>query len=521
MVQLKESRQEARRTGGRAHRVAALFLLGLAWMSGLGSPVSSLEAADGVGTEPGALGAIRLDATAGETSVTGLSGAMPLDSEGLRVRVMIDDKHNELNVSGLDLNVSDATSGASILNEVSAVRLRLQDGKLMVADKVTSSQRVWVSSPVIFLTMNQQEYRGPLEVRITEDSNGNKHLAAILHLALESYLLGVVPGEMPSAWPMEALKAQVVVARTYAWMQVERSRSRPWDITSDTRDQVYLGANAETLPISLAVSQTQGIVLTKDDKLAQTFYHSTCGGSTEIPQNVWPTATSEFPSVQCDYCRASTHFSWQTQYKLAELATLIKAQQFIGARVTGLEVQQKSESGRALQVEVTGDAGKVLLDGNTFRKLLGYGRLKSTRFSYEMLGDSIKFSGQGFGHGAGMCQWGARGMALDGKNAEEILGLYYPGTVRVKLIPAAGEGGQFVPADGPLGVPTNLPAPNKGTDGAREGSRDSAQAPGMVPTTGSSPAVVPRNEPSPSIILPASGAGFLPEPTMSPEGRRP
>ncbi|MFM7202416.1 MAG: SpoIID/LytB domain-containing protein [Myxococcota bacterium] len=358
------------------------------------------------------------------------SPAYARESPDMRVRVLVLDKTAEMTVEGLDLAAADARTGELYFNGKERAKVQLKAGVMLLNGGSLKSDRVWFDAPLIYLKLNGKEYRGPLEIR-----RDGSQLQAILHLSLESYLMGTVPGEMPVSWPLEALKAQAVVARTYAWMQVLRNENQTYDVSSDTRDQVYIGGKAEDPRVTQAIRFTEGIVLMRNDKLVEAFYHSTCGGATEVPVNVWPTATAEQPSVACDACRSSTHYAWELKLTQTELARLLGPAGLQGSKVTALEVVTRSDSGRALTLEIRADEGLLTLDGNTFRKWVGYGKLKSTRFTLQQSGETYLFSGTGFGHGAGMCQWGTRGQATQGKKAEEMLQHYYPGSVRVKLIP--------------------------------------------------------------------------------------
>jgi stage II sporulation protein D len=181
----------------------------------------------------------------------------------------------------------------------------------------------------------------------------------------------------------------------------------------------------------------------------ETFFHSTCGGATERAVNVWPGATQSFPTVECSFCSLSPASRWNLKLSPEELATALKAGGFKEDRVEGLEVKRRSESGRAVLIEARGQLDRLVLDGNTLRRLVGYTVLKSTRFAVRLDEGSYTFEGQGYGHGVGLCQWGARGMALQGRTAEEILDFYYPGTLRVRLEvapPPASSFGDFYPA---------------------------------------------------------------------------
>lgn len=365
------------------------------------------------------------------------------EASELRIRVLIKEKQEKVVVQALDLSVENlAVSQVLVQSTNSPMKIQQEKGQLSLNGKPTGSDRLWLSSPMVYLTLDGKEYRGPLELRL--ELSG---IFAVLHLTLESYLLGTLPGEMPGDWPLEALKAQAVVARTYAWMQVERHRQDPWDIRSDVRDQVYVGERGEQIRVAQAVRTTESIVLRQNEALVEAFYHSTCGGQTEVPGLVWKHATQEQTGVKCAFCSESPGSTWKLRLQADELAQLLKEEGFSSPTVTRLEIEQRSVSGRALQLRVEGERGSILLDGNTLRKRVGFSRLKSTRFDIERKGKELLFTGQGFGHGAGMCQWGARGQALAGYRAEDILQHYYPGSRRIKLAPAnqAGEGEQKVP----------------------------------------------------------------------------
>ncbi len=362
--------------------------------------------------------------------VTGPGAVAEEQGSAIFVRVLVAEALDEATVCGLDMTVLDADTRLPLVSAPEdCVKLWPGEKGVRYGTGVGETERLAVTTPAVFVTLNGHEFRSPLEFRLKD-----RLLIAISHMALEQYLPGIVAGEMPSYWPMEALKAQAVVARTYAWNRVVASADAPYDLVSDVRDQVYPGSDGDSVRAAQAVKATRGIVLVLNGQVADARYHSTCGGATELPSNVWPGAGPGLQGVRCSYCKDSPFAKWHLELTGERLARALKQVGFDGDRVTQIDVTRRSRSGRALQVKVLGDEDTVTLDGNTFRKAIGYGVLRSTRFVVREEAGTFQFEGQGFGHGVGLCQWGARRMALDGRSAEEILDFYYPGTERRRLV---------------------------------------------------------------------------------------
>ncbi len=265
----------------------------------------------------------------------------------------------------------------------------------------------------------------------------------VLSMDLETYIKGVVASEMPVSADVEALKAQAVAARTVAVRKMRAlggTSSRPdADVTSDYRtDQAYnpesvikerWGAIAFWLnwpKIEQAVNETKGLILTHNGVPCDVVYHSTCGGETEAAADVWGREVPYLKSVPCGFCTGSPHYKGSSVE--VPLSSLAGAFANLGLTVpvtfTGQDVvraSQISPTGRVKQVVMGGQAVR----GLEFRTALG---LKSTLMSWKVSGDSLVFQVRGYGHGAGMCQYGACGMAKEGKLYTEILAHYYPGT---------------------------------------------------------------------------------------------
>jgi len=359
------------------------------------------------------------------------------------IRVQLLEGLTQTLVEGLDLVVVDGETWIDIpvLTQDRVMVVAASIG-MTVDGRLVRGTRLMLWSPSVFLKVDGREYRELLEIRL---ENGT--LSVINHVGLETYLGGTVAAEMPAHWPMEALKAQAIVSRSYAWAQMRSSKNHPFDVVSDVRHQVYPGSSADKVRSVKAVRLTRGIILTLGGEPVETFFHSSCGGSTEVASNVWPNASSRFPSVACGFCTLSPAHDWKLDVPVVELTLRLRPFGFKGSTLEDIYVLSRSESGRALSIRLSGtmnaagdaEGDAVVLDCNTFRRIVGYSRLKSCRFTSTQTAGRVTFRGQGYGHGVGMCQWGARGMALKKWTAERILEYYYPGTQRTRLqVPANG-----------------------------------------------------------------------------------
>ena len=281
------------------------------------------------------------------------------------------------------------------------------------------------------ISLNGQRLRGTLEIVRQSDLS----LLVINHLDLEDYLQGVLSKEAPFYWPAEALRAVAISARTYALFQrLSKSSDTDYDVTSDVLSQVYGGKTAERRTTSLAVRDTRGLILTYQGKLFPTFYHSTCGGTAE---DVSVMGRFDVPPLKggrrCSFCAESPFYRWQRRLTAADIAWAVK-QQGKGSiwPATGLEIVSLSPTGRAAQVRIRG-ATTLTLTGYEFRQLFGFASLRSTAFSVTPQDGAFVLEGRGWGHGVGLCQWGAAGLAQRGLSAREVLAFYYPGAEIVRL----------------------------------------------------------------------------------------
>jgi SpoIID/LytB domain protein len=250
-------------------------------------------------------------------------------------------------------------------------------------------------------------YRGSLEVKWRAAG-----LIVINTLNLEAYLYGVVPKETPAQWEMAALRAQAIVARTYALYKRTRQANRDYDVAAQyIRDQHYDGYSAEHARTTQAVNETQGVVLTCHGELVPAYYHAESAGYTENSEDVWSSPHPCLRAVKTEMHPASPFLQWSASISLNDLrAALVKQGHAVGA-IRRLEPIERTETGRIMRLKISHKAGETIIRGTDFRALLGPEVIRSTRFAVQIRDGRAMFNGQGWGHGVGLCQWCSQGMA--------------------------------------------------------------------------------------------------------------
>ncbi|HTX58988.1 MAG TPA: SpoIID/LytB domain-containing protein [Verrucomicrobiae bacterium] len=245
---------------------------------------------------------------------------------------------------------------------------------------------------------------------------------------LESYLYSVVPREMAPAWPDAAMEAQAICARTYV---LQRSTPRrDYDLRPSEADQVYGGIDAESPAAIAAVDATAGSVLRYRGGFASVAYSSCCGGHTEASSEAWGVAPIAYlMGVSCPWCSGSPNYRWTASIDFAAIEAAFAAQLAPLGELQSLAIASTDPSGRARAFELRAPAGSAFVRGSAFRLGIGARVLRSLLIQkMTQANASAVIEGGGLGHGVGMCQWGARGMALAGRTANDILAFYFPGT---------------------------------------------------------------------------------------------
>ncbi|MDK2878812.1 MAG: stage sporulation protein [Thermoanaerobacteraceae bacterium] len=319
------------------------------------------------------------------------------------------------------------------------------------------------------ISLNGRRYRGIIEILPSQD----RKITAVNELEIEDYLYGVVPLEMPSNWPQEALKAQAVASRTYALYNLSKWEKLGFDICGSTQDQAYGGFDAENMVSNEAVDETKGQYILYNNKPIMALYHADSGGITEDSKDVFGFDLPYLKPVEDSFDRDSPHSIWNASFSLKDIGEKVGKIDASLGEIEGISVIEKTSSGRIKKIMIQGTSGNKILSGSEIRNVL---QLKSTLFDirggganlfvisgsdYEkkisikdraiisrrglfnlsgqdaflagltdiknvsLVGDGYEFSGRGWGHGIGMSQWGARGMAEQGYNYKQILQHYY------------------------------------------------------------------------------------------------
>lgn len=262
---------------------------------------------------------------------------------------------------------------------------------------------------------NNKSYKGCLCLTAQSQSGS---LNIINYLDIEDYLLSVVPSEMPSSWPFEALKAQAIAARSYAMANLGKHAIDGYDVKDTTEDQVYTGANSETKSSNQAVFDSKGLVLTYNGKPVCAYFHSTSGGSTELAENIWSKPLPYLKSV-IGQDQLSPHYSWSYKFSVDEIERKIVPD---AGKLLSILVIARTPTQRATYLLFISSNNARILPAETVRRSLN---LPSSNFNVTSSDQAYTFDGHGFGHGLGLSQWGAKALAEQGYNAEQILKYYY------------------------------------------------------------------------------------------------
>ena len=280
-------------------------------------------------------------------------------------------------------------------------------------------------------------------------ANGNK-INAINVIDIEKYLRGVVPYEIGrlDESKFEALKAQAVAARTYAYKHFGSRKAQGFDVYADTRDQVYKGIHSASDVTDKAVRETEGVVMTYNGEFITAYYHSTCGGETEGVAT-WGRPNHPYlqnkPDIRPDgtpWCRESNYTEWTREFDESELRDLFqinakeaKANVPSFSSIHAMNILDTLKSGRIHTLEITTNNGKFTAKADKIRWLFKRGGtiLPSSFFRIHRNGDQWILKGKGFGHGVGLCQMGARARAQAGQSYIQILTHYYPGITLEKF----------------------------------------------------------------------------------------
>ncbi|HJT23627.1 MAG TPA: SpoIID/LytB domain-containing protein, partial [bacterium] len=248
------------------------------------------------------------------------------------------------------------------------------------------------------IQVNGKSFKGSME--IISEPGGT--LTVINELPLEDYIMGVLAGEIPRDWPLEALKAQAIAARTFAVFKraTAREKDEPYDLESSAQFQMYQGSGLVNEKIQQAVSETQGRIMTYGSEPIMAFFHSNCGGETCGAMDVWHQDKPYLKPVHCPFGNNGIHYRWHAEIPIRDLVRQLRTAGIKVGDIVRLEILERDASNRILRLSIMdADGSRKTFRGAAFRMAVGPDVIRSTRFTAEIGPEMVVFNGRGWGHG--------------------------------------------------------------------------------------------------------------------------
>ncbi len=354
------------------------------------------------------------------------------------VRVLIDATREPFAIrSAVRVSVQDDRSRTSLTELPAGTHLIQRFGaKFQVGSVLLATDRLrFTAAAGKPLGVRAKSFPGSIAVYANPDGR----MSIVNLVDLESYVAGVVGPEIGYSAPAEAQKAQAVAARTYAVSRAKEMRAQSpngvFDLYADTRSQVYAGACTHE-KVWQAVWATRGTVMTDRGNVFVAYYHATCGGVTESAVTLFP--AHKCPplagGVRCDGCKGAARRVWTTTIPEWRLRSRLSEAGYAVGPLVSISPVDRTPHGRnahLLLVHAGAKGGSLQIAAQNFRAVAG-DDIRSTRFRVVRGKDGFRFEGEGWGHGVGLCQEGALGLARAGRTWTQILDTYYPGHARVQ-----------------------------------------------------------------------------------------
>ncbi|MDH4262117.1 MAG: SpoIID/LytB domain-containing protein [Spirochaetia bacterium] len=267
-------------------------------------------------------------------------------------------------------------------------------------------------------TLNKNIYYG--EVLVLND---NHQFSYINHVPMEEYLISVVGHEMSPKWPLDALKAQAVVARTYVAQKMIENHEKLYDIGITTKDQVYGGKQEGDEVVRQAIAETRSQVIIYKGEMAKVFFHSCCGGETASSAEVWHEDLPYLQKRTCNF-KDSPEYNWKLVLSKKEMEDKLGI-----SGISQIIVKDRTESKRVKNIGITSGGKQNEISASEFRTKIGVEKIRSTRFGMKIKDNTVIIKGHGYGHGVGLCQWCSKIMAEKrSMKYRSILRYFFPGT---------------------------------------------------------------------------------------------
>jgi stage II sporulation protein D len=365
--------------------------------------------------------------------------AAPAHAAGLELRVAVEQDASQVKVGSSTNAVLKDVATDKEISQIPAMNAIVAEPKAgLVAFSQFQAGAIWIEpSNGGYVFVGDKWYRGRVLVVPTDGG-----LTAVNYVDLDQYLYSVVGGEMGAQFPLEALRAQAIAARTYALYQRQTSANDVFDVGDTTQWQYYDGLNQETAETRAAVDSTQNIVLTYNSQIINAVFSACSGGHTQNSEDVWTNALPYLRGVE-DYDLTVTQALASCQWTMDISAQKLKQAVSDIGDIKGYTAEPAA-NGKIAQIKFVGTNGERTLTGNQLRESLGLRGIPSqiavtqtqqvaSTGNPPMVPSTFRFSGGGYGHGIGLSQWGAFGMAQAGRNYAQILLHYYTGVKLAKL----------------------------------------------------------------------------------------
>lgn len=348
-------------------------------------------------------------------NVSAFAGIPPI----LKIRVGEDIKN--VSLTGSDL-VTKSFLGNIVKTTSRSVELNCDSTRYL---KSSSSEPLWaeISSPSGVIKWKGHYLAGNLQLVASDRVKGRCHL--INEMKMEDYLSQVLSKEMHPNWPIEALKAQAVVARTYAYFKMTHNKyreklgkSKSYDLENSEMHQVMGTIIDKSSKTTLASGETAGeVLINKDGDIEEAFFHSKCGGQTLTPEQVWGGSHMKgYKEVNCPFCSKHGLKNWKRTYSENYIKKLLSTSGYLEYGI------KDSKNYMTLNT----DTNRFSFEKSKLRRVLGRSNMPSNNYELFDENGSVTIQGKGHGHGVGMCQYGAYEMAKRGLNYKQILAFYFP-----------------------------------------------------------------------------------------------
>jgi len=364
-----------------------------------------------------------------------LPAAGALDNPRLGVFLKEVDRF-QLNIP-ISSQVIDGTT-VHFMTRIDNVLVKPYQKGILIGQFYYETKKLTIATHDQMLEVDGKGYRDNLTLILTDAGK----LQLINDVNLEDYLKGVLPLEVHYDWPKEVLRAQAIASRTYALFKMLDRLKETHAVSSDVLSQVYGGMSAEKEETSRAVDATQGLVMTYGGQIFPAFFHANSGGRTTNAENVWAIEPNPvLTGVDSPMSASGKYETWDARIAFSDIEKKIKSHGYTMSPIKYLFFSHYDHSGRARLITIEHQKGWLELNANDFRLFVGADQMRSTRAIGAVEGAFFHVHGKGWGHGVGMCQWGAKSLAESGYDAFQILSFYYPGNTVQRLYGSESAGG--------------------------------------------------------------------------------